>query len=335
MNEKNLTMSVILQQHEALKKRLIENHPAEQEIEEKLKILHSGFRGEKNLKYFLSLIPEKNYFIFHNLRLPHGNSHFEIDALLISFKTIIIIDVKNFAGSILIEKYQLTQEVNDTKKIYPNPLTQANRHRILLRYFFEKNNIPLIPDEYLVCIGSSTTITQIAPGYADAEKRVFKAENLLIKIQEIEKLYKKEVLDPKVYSKLKKLLLNQDTPLRIEILNKYGIHKNEIKTGVQCPTCFHIPMTYKGRNWECPVCKSTSKDAHISAINDYFLLIHPSLTNSELRHFLHLPTSRSATYLLSFLNLPHTDTRKGRIYHSPQSSIHDSLRLTNNKKNKK
>lgn len=94
-----------------------------------------------------------------------------------------------------------------------------------------------------------------------------------------------------------------------------GIHKSSILSGVRCPDCSFIPMNYERNKWKCPDCHHILKDAHLAAIEDYFLLIKTSITNSELREYLHLPTRRSSTYVLALLNLPSSGSKRGCVYH--------------------
>jgi hypothetical protein len=61
-----------------------------------------------------------------------------------------------------------------------------------------------------------------------------------------------------------------------------------------------------------------SKTAHIPAIDDYFLLIKPTITNAELRAFLHIDSIRVAGKILSTMNLPFTGKYKDRVYYQPQ-----------------
>ncbi|WP_413302798.1 nuclease-related domain-containing protein [Bacillus sp. 1P10SD] len=321
MFELDLVKPIILQQHEAILNRLSENLVIRSEIEEKRIILSSGYRGEKTLKYYLSLLPPKQYHIFQGLRLPIGDTFFQMDAVLFSTKLGFIIEGKNFSGDILIEKHQLTQTFNETVKIYSNPLDQVNRHKILLNNFFDKHQIPLTPIENLVSFTNQSASLQITQGYNEAQKRICKADNLLMKIIEHSKGYKQDCIDQKTISRMKKLLLNKHTPLRIDIIQTYGINKNNIITGVRCPICLFTPMDYKGRHWECPSCKILSKDAHLKDIKEYFLIFGPTITNLELREFLHLPSTRAATYLFSFLHFPYIGTTKGRIYHQPKDFL--------------
>jgi hypothetical protein len=69
--------------------------------------------------------------------------------------------------------------------------------------------------------------------------------------------------------------------------------------------------------WICPHCQSSSKDAHIQAIHDYFFLISSTISNKQCRDFLHLASEMTAYRLLSEMNLPHNGITKGRIYFSP------------------
>lgn len=318
MFDKDLTKPLILQQHEALDRRLAQNHPKRPEVEEKLGSLKAGYRGEKTLNYYLSLLPPKKYHIYHDIRLPNGTTFFQVDAILLSEKMGFIIDNKNYGGTIVLDKFQLTQELNNISKVYQNPISQTHRHLILLKDFFDHYQIPIIPIENLVCFSNSYSVVKIEGGYHEAEKRVCKADNILRKISEFERYYKYDVFTQKDFGKVKRLLLSKHTPNRMDILKTYCLGPGEILTGVQCPICLHMPIQYNGRYWQCPVCQTISKDAHLQPINDYFLLIKPWITNAELRIFLHLPSPRAAAYLLSFLNLPSTGTNKGRIYHQPK-----------------
>ncbi|MDP4086333.1 MAG: nuclease-related domain-containing protein [Bacillota bacterium] len=315
MFEKEFRAPIPLQQIEALLRRISVEHVKRPLAEEKAKILRSGYNGEKNLNYFLCLLPEKNYSIFHNIRLPIGSTFFQIDFLLISPKLGIILDSKNHSGTLTFEKNQLIHLSNTTEKINQNPLSQVYRHQYLLNRLFESHQIPKIPIEYHVVVTNPSTKIIISDGYKEAEKRVWKAESLLIKMDEMEKAYNKELIDKRSITKIKKVILQNDTVERIDFLKVFGIHPSEIQTGVLCPTCY-IPMEYTYRTWwKCPNCQCTSKNAHLHDIHDYFLLIKPSITNPELRAFLHLPNSRSTTYLLSKLHLPYSGNGKGRTYY--------------------
>src|SRR4051812_45304684 len=98
-----LTPPTFLLQAEALERRIPENHRKMQDVKAKIRILRSGYNGEKTMKYYLEQIPEPKYHIFYGLRLPIGNTFFQIDALLLSQKLIITLDAKNHSGTLRFE----------------------------------------------------------------------------------------------------------------------------------------------------------------------------------------------------------------------------------------
>ncbi|MEH7417391.1 nuclease-related domain-containing protein [Neobacillus drentensis] len=321
MFDLTLIKPITLQQAEAAQRRLPSNHSMMAEVELKIRILASGYKGEKTLNYFLGLLPEKNYHIFHGLRLPVRNSFFQMDAHLLSPKLIILLESKNYSGTLTLERHQITQEINNIKMVYDNPISQVNRHKILLQYFFQKYQIPPIPIETVVVFTNSSSEIKIAQGYHEAEKKICKASNLLKKIEELEKYYNKERVDQKTIGKIKRLLLSKHTPYRSDFLGSLGINKSDILPGVCCSNCLYMPMEYKKNKWICPVCLKISKEGIHEAINDFFLLINTTITNLELREFLQLPTRRSSSYQLELLNLPSTGTKKGRVYHPPRDFL--------------
>ncbi|MGJ7911731.1 nuclease-related domain-containing protein [Neobacillus sp. LXY-1] len=314
---KNLTKPIILAQHEVLLPRLKENHPKRTEVEDNLRSLSAGYYGEMKINYFLNLLPPKKYLIFQDIRLPVNDSHFQIDSYLFSPKTSLFIEGKNYSGTLFFEKHQLTQTIDSAEKIYENPLTQVNRQKLLLQNWFEPHQIPKIPMEHLVCVSNKSSVIKIAQGYIEAEKRVCKAENLLMKISEFGDVYKKDVLDPKTISKMKRLIIQHHVPNKIDVLDRYSINSNDITPGVQCPDCSFIPMQYHFGKWICQSCGLISKTAHIAAIEVFYLLIKPYFTNAEIKEFLRLPSSRIATYQLAPLNLIPSGKNKGRVYHQP------------------
>lgn len=314
MFDKEFTISKTLLQTQALKSRLVENHPKIPAIEEKIKILKSGYNGEKEIKYYLEQIPNEKYHIFHNLRLPNGDTFFQIDFLLLSSK-ILIIEGKNHSGTIYIEKNQMIQEGSDKKEIFENPITQANRHKILLSYLLNRNNISFIPIDYLVAFTRNSADVKISPSYPEAEQKICKAGNLVGQIEEMEMTIKK--VKPQEMEKIRDLLLTKDTPIESNVLEIFQIDKNEIISGVRCPKCLSLPMGIKRNTWVCPICNFKSKDAHLPAIHDYSLLINPFFTNSEIRNFLHLPSCRTTNYFISLMDLKHTGNTSDRIYHFP------------------
>ncbi|WP_176757435.1 nuclease-related domain-containing protein [Salimicrobium halophilum] len=71
--------------------------PLSDEVDYTIARTASGFHGEQSLEYPLSLI-SPDYDIYYDLRLPHGDSFFQIDCLLVSEYCFLILEVKNHRG---------------------------------------------------------------------------------------------------------------------------------------------------------------------------------------------------------------------------------------------
>lgn len=299
-----------------LLKYLSQNHPKRTIIDEDRRAYESGYRGEQTLDYYLNFLPEEEYTIFQSLRLPFKNYFFQIDFLLLTSRFALIIETKNYAGILYFDKNfdQLIQTYREKEKAYENPISQAKRQQQLLTKWLQQNTSLNLPVDFLVAMANPNAILKTDPGYYEVLTKVCKPHKLTEKIASIEEQHPKALMDKKTLKKLTKILLKQHTPNKINILEAYKISKNEIVTGVVCPKCGFAPMNYTPRKWHCPTCETSSKDAHLDTINDYFLLIGDSITNAELRWFLHLPSRNAAQKILAKLNLPSTGQTKGKIY---------------------
>ncbi len=116
---------------QALLRRLPLNHPKIQVLVDELNRRSAGHKGEEALDYPLSLLDPKDYLIFHGLRLQINNNFFQIDTLVISKHYILLIEVKNLAGSIYFDPVfsQLIQMKDDQKLAFPDPSNPTTKTR--------------------------------------------------------------------------------------------------------------------------------------------------------------------------------------------------------------
>ncbi|MFJ7976862.1 hypothetical protein ACIQZI_14380 [Peribacillus sp. NPDC096379] len=104
--------------------------------------------------------------------------------------------------------------------------------------------------------------------------------------------------------------MKKDTPLVTDVLGKYSIPISDVLTGVFCPTCLHSMMERKKGSWYYSLCLTKEKDAHLQALQVYYLLIDSSITNRECRDFLHVSFDSIACKLLISMNVPFQDQIK-------------------------
>jgi Nuclease-related domain len=313
---KSLKVPEINLQLEALLRRTPEQHPAREKMTSDYKMRSAGFKGEERLFYYLSFLDPKKYWIFHNLRLSSGTHFFQIDALLITTNFALILEVKNWTGTLIFDPHfqQLLRIHNDKEEGFHDPISQARHQTNQFRTWLDFNGFPGIPVEFLVVISHPSTIIKTDKDPLSISNKVLHSHHLLYRINEIENKYPQEKTDPKEIRKLCRTLLKKHNPSPSEILEHFNVSAEEVLTGVSCPKCTSLPMIFHWGKWHCPMCMFSSPLAHEAAIQDYFRLIKPSITNWEFRSFTHIPSPYTASRLLSRMNLSFKRNKRHRIY---------------------
>ena len=313
---KELSKNIRLCKTEGLLKRLPDQHPLKQQIAEDGKKLLAGFKGEKDLKYYLDFFPD-DCFIYHDLRLKNEQTYFQMDYVILTSNFALIIECKNFYGELHFDTSfnQMIRTINDQSEAFIDPISQVKRQRHQLLHFFKKNNLPLLPIEHLVVISNSSTIIK---GNPSIKNSVIHSHHLLERWKSLSSHYKQPVVDPKMLRKMSKFLLKSHQADAVDILKKYRLSPSDIITGVQCTNCGKFAMVRKQRKWLCPHCGATDASGHIQALNDYFLLIKPVIINKEFREFVHISSMDAASKLLIRSKLPFSGANKGRKYYDPK-----------------
>ncbi|CAH0347314.1 nuclease-related domain-containing protein [Bacillus sp. CECT 9360] len=304
---------------EALLRRLPLQHPKRVLAERDLAKRNAGFKGEESVDIRFNSLPEKEYFIFHDLCLNNGTYNFQMDSLIISRNFALITEVKNIAGTLYFDRTfnQLIRILNDKEEGFPDPILQMKRQQRELVSWLEDEKFTTLPTEYLVIISNPSTLIKLKSGYSREYEKIIHSADLENKIKELENKYSKEAISQKEFKKLSRILLREHSPHDPNILDIYSIPREDILTGVICPTCSHFPIIRKKGFWLCPSCNTASEDAHIQGVRDYFLLIKPSLTSAELRKFLHVDSRHTATRILKSMELSSEGAPKNRTYFQP------------------
>lgn len=305
---------------EALKRWLKPGHDKQQDIEKDLAKRYAGYWGEISLSNHVKNLPYEKYLILHDLQLEYNGFRFQIDTLIITQNYILIIEAKNIIGTLIFDNVydQLIRQCDDGREeVFENPHVQANRLRSLLSGVLANYGFSKLPIDYLIFFKSATkTILKNGPGEHPEAKKVCKGRDVLNKIEGLEKKHSGVKVDKAAVEKLGKLLVSLHKPEQLNILEEYKLTVDDLRLGMKClnPQCGHTPINYSRGNWICPSCHTTSKEAHIQALTDYFLLIKPSITNSEFCRFIGLPTNDTAQKILLSLKLPSTGKTKGTVY---------------------
>ncbi|WP_180968208.1 nuclease-related domain-containing protein [Cytobacillus massiliigabonensis] len=124
---KERTIPIKIQKIEALLRRIPKSHWKRAEMEADLAKRWAGFRGEQTLDFPLSKLLEKDFMIFHGLRLSNGKHFFQIDTLLLTTYFALVLEVKNYTGTLYFDPL-LNQLIQTTpnRKLRDMPI-QLNR----------------------------------------------------------------------------------------------------------------------------------------------------------------------------------------------------------------
>lgn len=303
--------------NEAALRRVPLNHPKIPYIEEDNRRREAGFAGEIRVDTILKNLPQKNYHILQGLRLANeAESHFQIDNVMISPTHLLTIEVKNLAGELTFDRQagQLIQKIDNKQNGYEDPLLQAELQIHQLRDWLRKHQFPNMPLEHLVVMINQNCILKF-DGYTAAQQfRVCRGRQVLHRIDTISNQHSQEVMNPAMIRKLSRLMVKNNTEPSYDIEKIYKISRSALLNRVFCPDCKFLGMSYHQGSWFCPRCKCKSRDAHLPALRDYFLLWGPEITNQQFREFLCIDSVHKASKMLKKLNLPSIGTKKHRVY---------------------
>lgn len=310
---KNRSIPKEIKIYEAIVRRLPVNHPRKTEFENKLSRKRAGYKGEKELDYHISQIDHSKFTVLHDIRIPYNDTHFQIDTLFISNSFIIPIDSKYYAGTLEFypEFNQMIQYLNGIEKVYPDPILQTKIQGRQLKAFLTSHQFSPPPFEPLVAITNSQALIKNPTQNKEVSQRVFKSPGIFYKINPFHDKYQKDVITNQDIKKMVKLLLRKNTPYLPDIKE---LPYSEFQKGVECPKCHTIGMERFHGLWGCKKCGHTSKDTHVTALKDFFLINGPSISNAQFSDFLNISSIHQSKRLLSALDLDSTGSTKGRIY---------------------
>ncbi|MGM8213630.1 nuclease-related domain-containing protein [Virgibacillus sp. W0430] len=325
-----------LKKLEALNARLPTNFPQRAQIEKEIARRYKGFIGEQKVDYLLKQLPA-SYVKLQDICLNVHGKELQIDTLIISSHAIYLIEVKNYDGTITFDTVlkQFIRHDGQAETGFRYPITQAERSVLNLKLWLSERSLPQLPIYYFIAISEPSTIIKVKGDEAEIANVVVHADYLLLKIIELDNELaaagdegEKDAINythnrsfetqmsgrnnrgqAALTNKIAAQITKETKDFDIDIVSQYKIKAQQLLPGVHCPTCKQLGMIRNKKQWYCKKCKQFSMFAHISALNDYFLLIHPWITNKKCMQFLGINCRHLAQRLLKSANL-HYDTNK-------------------------
>jgi hypothetical protein len=298
---------------EAIVRRLPPHHPRKSDYEKKLHQKQAGYKGEKILDYHLAQINHPDYTILRDLRIPYNNTHFQIDALILSPHYFLVTDSKYYAGTLIFlpEFNELKRIYNDAQEIFSDPILQTKIQASQLQGFLDKHHFTRPPVEYLAAITNPQAIIQNPTNSKLISERVCRPASIAFKLPLFEKKHQTIIFSKMEIKKITKLLIKYNEPLVPQYSN---LPLEEMVTGVQCTACSRFGMRRMHGSWVCNSCGSLSKDAHLALIRDYFHIHGSSITNQQFRRFAKIDSPLLAKRLLAASHLIKAGSRKTTSY---------------------
>lgn len=278
----------------------------------------AGYYGEKSADYFITSYPHSHAYIFQGLRLKNGSINFQIDNLILTPMVIFIIEIKNLKGELQYNPRtkQLIQIDGEERRSQKNPILQADNQKRQFILWLQQNGFPSIPIE---TIGVSTNPSSILT-YLDEDKeaKFIQLETLPTTFDNLYTKFTRSIYNQTVIRKLNKKLVQENNPLKPDLINQFRIKEQHLAKGIVCSKCGHFPLIYKKRKrWECGKCGDVDPTAHEQKIYDYFLLFEPTITNRVCREILQINSPKIARRILNSMNLEYSGNNRARKYHAP------------------
>jgi len=148
-------------------KSLSESHNPKidvKKVETHLKLFKFGHSGERKVMYELehSNLP---VLILHDVHIEFEGQEAQIDFVLVSHKFIMVLEVKNYFGNMIVTgKGEFQRSVKGRIEGVYSPYNQAERHAALLeRYLVSEKHIKKCPVRCAVAFSNEKTILDVSP----------------------------------------------------------------------------------------------------------------------------------------------------------------------------
>lgn len=307
--------------YEALLKRLPIYHSKRDTIEDLLKSSKAGFGGEVRLDGLMRYYdPDYEHLIIQDFSIS-GHFDMQVDTLILTKSCAVLLEVKNIAGRLRFMTnpsalHQTTPGGNE--RGYKSPLVQMEMAKWKFERLLKKLGYSLPIHTFLVIAYPNQIVENTPRGSI-----IWSADEVMIRLHNFqmppEKLNSDELLN------LGHQLMELSSDYKpIPLASKYGVPLEEIEKGVFCTNCKIKKMNKIHRTWKCQGCGITDAEAHHEAIQEWFMLIKPTISVAECQDFLELNYASTARKILTHARYKKIGSNKTRRYYREEKAdIHE------------
>ncbi|EGQ26875.1 hypothetical protein HMPREF9372_1147 [Sporosarcina newyorkensis 2681] len=282
--------------------RLHPQSPQFQKITDLLYRAEAGYAGEIKVDRFLeaSDLPEP-FRVFTDLQLSiHSNSSIQIDTLLVTPSYLLILEVKNIAGTLHYIQhpphFECTYEDGKTIAI-DCPMMQLENNKTALDLWLSRQGFA-VRSTGLIVMANNNAIIKNAP----EQMKMIHAKHLPHYFRTMES--RKRILTDKQFQQLvERLHSAEPTYHPYPLLEKYRLNREHIRAGLICTYCHGKLDRMNHMSWKCSQCGQSANQPYKEGLQDWFMIMKNSITNKECREFLGLKDSDAARYILKSATL--------------------------------
>ena len=309
----------------ALIRRLHPEHNEIPRIKENFYKVKAGFYGERDYdKHLTEYKPRYPHAILHDVCLKQDGVYFQMDSLLVTQAFIVITEVKNFGGKIVV-KSNPTQFILEyptgERKVMKNPIAEIERKKFFLNEWLRQRKIK-IPIIGMVALAFTNELIMEHP----PETKIlftYEVPSYLRTLPiDVEKLSNDEIKN--LAFEFRK---NHQEYNPFPMTKTLNMTKSDIIPGVICPACQHRGMHWERRRWRCKKCNHAGSNCHFATLADWKWLISNQLTNSEFRNLTLLQNQQVAKRILARSGLVQGGKGRGSYYVMNEQTITNEITL--------
>ncbi|AQU80273.1 nuclease-related domain-containing protein [Planococcus faecalis] len=281
--------------YEALLKRLSPRHPKRTAIKTSLHKARADYGGEERLDealYFFD--PPYAYQMIQDFSLDEPFK-IQVDTVLITQSCVILLEVKNSTGKLQFKQNPSllhTISVDGEVKSDTSPITQMDETALRVEKILRTMGYKLPVSSIMVVAHPSQIVEEVprncrilAVGDINFYLSTLNLPTPILSLEELHELGKTL------------LTLHQNVPA-FPLAPKFQIEQSEIETGVFCPRCHLGKMERTTIAWECETCRLISRNAHLTALDEWFMLLKSSISTAECCGFIGMTNLETAKHFL-------------------------------------
>lgn len=279
--------------------------------------LRKGFIGEKRLEAFINAENHNNTITLYDCLFEQDSREFQVDCLLITARTIFLLEVKNYSGDYSMDNNKLYNF--ETKQEVYNPITQLERTEHFFKRLLYEMRINIDVRSYIVFINPEFMLYNATPRFP------------MIFLPQIKRFLQKINanalgLTDNTRNLADRLINRRKKKSSYERLPKYNL--SELKRGLFCQRCFAQLVRENQYILSCPSCKEKNKleDAILLAIAQFHLLFPQNkITTASIRDW--CGDSFSRTYISKCLKSELNHINRGPYSYSEFKNEKDHLSI--------